>query len=379
MRVTNFRCIPLASIYKFSADFILEYPTLKARFADLPNFFNNKLGGKHTIWFRVPRAFADTTNFYDGFFTIAMAFAFIRHEDLIFDERVSASILAKYDQFKKYYAFDTGSEYDLKITHHGIQTKISKKKEVAQFFTLGLDSFYTLLCHEPNYELQRRDLIFVGGYDIPLEKRSFLNQIYRRIKAVASRVKTKPVIIETNLRTLSNPIVNWGRYHMSALATIGMFLRYEHVIINGESFEFPDWGLRYGIDKLFSNDKVSFTYAAHNMTRDKKMKALSLSPLFELAIKHLRVCWENVIRHPIPYNCSECQKCMRTQLTFQALGVTSLPTFKPVSPDKLASLTIVEHVQKEWQDLYQMLKKNPNTDPKILTALSAVLQKPLRR
>ena len=379
MRVTNFQIYKSGSNYKFSADFIFDYPSLSSRLANLSSFFDNHLGGRHTIWFKVPLTHADTDSYQDGFFTIAMAFAFIRHEDLIFEGKVKDSILAKYEEFKKYYAFDTGVEYNLKIYHQGIQENLPKKRGVAQFFTLGLDSFYTLLCHQPNYKKLKRDLLFVGGYDIPLEKRSFLNQIYRRIKVVAKQVGGREVFIETNLRVLSNPIVNWGRYHMSALATSAMFLNYKHVIINGESFEFPDWGLRHGIDELFSNNQTHFSYAAHNMTRDKKIRGLQKSPLFSLVIAHLRVCWENILSEPVPYNCSNCQKCIRTQLNLLGLGVNKLPTFKQINPGKLSSLTIVDHVQKEWQTLYKMLINKRDIDPKIISAIWTVLQKPLRR
>jgi hypothetical protein len=62
-------------------------------------------------------------------------------------------------------------------------------------------------------------------------------------------------------------------------------------------------------------------------TRPDKLRAVVDERLVK---KHLRVCWENRDKK---YNCSKCEKCIRTMLTIEALGkLDEYEVFKPEHP-----------------------------------------------
>jgi hypothetical protein len=388
MHVTNFLTHATSTEVTLSADFIFIRPFegkrderfffAKSHLRKLltpKEFIKNGFTVTERIWFKVPIELYQQTDNQDAFFTVALPLALVLNENLTFDAPVSAEILAQIQAFKQYYELPKSQS---KVKAQTNTVKPEKKLPLAQFFTLGVDSFHTLLCHQPTAIDLPRQLIFVDGYDVPLAQATFLKTIHTHLAEIAQKTHNPSTIIKTNLRELSDKILSWGRFHFAALTAVAMLLPFKKVLINGESFEAADWGLRYGADKLFTTDYLNVEMATHNTTRDVKISQLQHAPLFDLFLKHVRVCWKNIEQKVVPYNCSACQKCLRTQLTFLALGVEKTPTFSPIDPEKIAKIELIAHVQPEWQIVYELLRKKPEVNPKIISALAHVLAKPLR-
>lgn len=305
MLVTNFRTTTRQSDTIFSADFIFARPfdgrkdmrffqlkSLIKKLCKPTEFFYEGMNVKYTIWFKVPTSTADAETMQDAFFTVALPLALELRENLQFMGQVSAAILQKNQAMKQYFELPVSQSKitTLSIASSG-QHGHKKNNAFAQFFTLGVDSFYTLLCHKPDI---KRSLVFVDGYDIPLKKINFLKVVHRHIAAVAKDTDQSTIFIQSNLREVTDKIISWGRYHVAALAAVGMLLRFKQVLISGETFEAADWGLRFGADKLFSLPWLKFKFIAHNTTRDRKITALKKSPKFKLFLHHLRSCWINI-------------------------------------------------------------------------------------
>lgn len=385
MTVKNFTIYKAGSRTRFTAEYIFNKQFNRRR--DKIIFFFKKLTlrpkniqevfkQKERIWFSVPSASANIHTYYDAFFIIAVVLGLQLREEVFFNAPVTQEILEKAKEIEKYYRFEKPSR---SISIHsdifdGTQTPRTQK---GQFFTLGVDSFYSLVSLLKKSE-KNHFLLFVDGYDVKIKQQKLLTAIHKRIKIVGRATDTKPLFIQSNLRNLSDQIMNWGQFHGAALAAAGMMTNLKHVTINGESFDWPDWGLRFGLDTLFSTSSQKFVLQGHFVSREIKVQKILKSRWAQLFLDHVRVCWKNFNHHDPLYNCSNCQKCLRTKLTLQACNVLSTPTFKDVNLNSLSEVEIVGHVRHEWVALYEMLRKKNTTHPQLLVTLEAVLRKQMR-
>ncbi len=388
MKVNNFLIQQIKKETILSADFIFDKPfgtgkdrylshflNLKRIFIEPKKFLKKTRAFKKTIWFKIPTKHVHARTGEDAFFTLSLGLAFFLNEDLYFDGVVSQDLIEKTSQIREY--FDYGNfKKKIRITYQVGKSKTEKRKGEAQFFSLGIDSFHTLLCYQNAHKKTSRYLVYVDGYDVPLKEQSFLKDIHSRISEVASTTANHPLFIQTNLREISDNIIGWGQYHVSALAAVAMLLPFQKMYIAGESFDAPDWGLRTGVDTLFSIDDLSLKLIGHNIPRNLILTKLKKSRFFDLFLNHVRVCWINVESSPILYNCSICQKCLRTQLTLIALGYENIPTFNEFDIQALKNIQLNSHVYSEWQTLYKLLKKNSRTSSELLTVLEELLNKP---
>lgn len=326
------------------------------------------------VWFRVPLSLSHSALPNDAFFILAVGLARFLNEDLEFDGTVSPEIVGKVHDLREYFEYGQ-TKRDIKITCKTGKAQRQTLEKSGSFFTLGLDSFHSLLCAQPQRD-KTSSLVYVDGYDVPLSKKNFLKTIHTHIHEVAKNTNTQPIFVSTNLREISDKIIGWGQFHVAALVAVGMLLPLKEIHISGESFEYRDWGLRAGADKLFSTAERKFELVAHNVTRDKKLRELQRSPQFGLMLSHLRVCWENILQEDVPYNCSVCQKCLKTQLMLLALGVEGMPTFSGFAVSDIEKLRLAEHVRGEWHITYELLKKDPTRHKRFLEAIKMVLESP---
>lgn len=389
MRVTNFSIEHHRHLTTFSADFSYDRPFArrlhklryvlthlsKTQFSTMP--LDPILTQRQRVWFSVPSTLANESSYQDAFFIVALILALKLQQKLEFEGSVSPGLVAKIPALEKYYRFES-SPRRIPVTTAGMLSAPSSHRGHAQFFTLGVDSFYTLT-HLLKSKTTHPHLLFVDGYDIPVRQKKFLQLIHSHINTVATATGCTPVFMHSNLREFSDEIMNWGQFHVAALAAISYLLPYQQIALNGESFDWPDWGLRFGVDHLFSTSSQQLTLVGHHLTRDLKIKALKRSPFLRLFLEHVRVCWKNVDHsRSVKYNCSRCQKCLRTMLLFRALDLTETPTFEPLDLKALKKVDMVGHVRQEWTILYTLLLKKPQHNQDLLRVLTDVLQKPIR-
>ena len=201
---------------------------------------------------------------------------------------------------------------------------------VAQFFSGGFDSWFTLLRH---VESTRRfpqvgdvdDLITVWGFDIPINRDDEFRQLADGAREVAARYGKHHIAVSTNLREALSGTwgVVWGPQwgplsHGTALAAVGLLLekRYSKVRI-ASSHRFWDsypWGSKPLTDPLFSTSTTAFAHDHAVYSRTDKLERIAES---DWALSKLKVCYkEGAFR-----NCSVCLKCHRTLLCFDILGI----------------------------------------------------------
>lgn len=190
-------------------------------------------------------------------------------------------------------------------------------------FTGGVDSFFTLLHSGWSTDV----LVFVHGYDVPLEDESRAGRIRSDLHRIARAVGARAVTIRTNLR--SHPAfrnVSWERTHGGALAAIGHLLGglVDGLVISSSTPYSNDhpWGSHWELDPYWGGAGLTIEHIGAEFTRNAKLRMMADS---ELVRQHLRVCWENRDHR---LNCSRCEKCIRTRIVLSRLGVLdAFPVF----------------------------------------------------
>jgi hypothetical protein len=202
---------------------------------------------------------------------------------------------------------------------------VGRARRVGLFFSLGVDSFYSLLKDDrdhPGDDKTIDDLLFVRGLDIAVDDPK-VDGLFRtsvlNAKRVADLFHKVLLVASTNLRHFTNRFVSWGKTcHGAALASIALALGggFTEVRI-ASTYDWDHlvpWGSHPRLDPLWSNGKVLLSHDGCEATRLDKTRLVSQQ---SIARETLRVCYENP---DSLYNCGRCQKCLLTMVELQRCG-----------------------------------------------------------
>ncbi len=182
-------------------------------------------------------------------------------------------------------------------------------------FSLGVDSFFSLF-HWPG---ALRWLVFVHGYDVPLNDEVRMQAIRASLVDVARARGLRPVVVRTNLREhQAFGAASWEVTHGGALAAVGHLLQ-SHLSTLVVSASYPranphPWGSTWQLDPLWSSRHLEIAHFGDHRWRAEKLAEIADEPLVR---RHLRVCWEN---RRATGNCGRCEKCLRTELALAQAG-----------------------------------------------------------
>lgn len=212
---------------------------------------------------------------------------------------------------------------------------------VGSFFTGGVDSFYTYLRHKHDQD-PITHLMLARGYDIDRRNDRLWDAITRRFEQLAEEEQVTFIEIESNVRSLTDPILSWTYSHGGCLAAAALCLRKGisrmYIASSADAEHQALRGSHLAIDHLWSTEALSFVHDGWEASRMNKIDwQIAHSPL---ALKHLRVCYNN--EQQTTYNCGKCEKCLRTMVSLYAAGVLDRAETFPsqIDPNHLAAVTI---------------------------------------
>jgi len=195
-------------------------------------------------------------------------------------------------------------------------------------FTGGVDSFFTLL--RGNHPVDA--LVYVHEYDIHPRRPDQLSCFEHYLRRTAAARGLDAIVVRSNLRR--HPEFNctsWKRTHGAALAAVGHLLRGTlGTLLISSSFPYDQnepWGSHWELDPHWSSRKMEIIHsgATHRRT-DKLLKIMGET----IVRNNLRPCWENPQDR---LNCSNCEKCLRTQLALASRGqLEGFPAFDQAAP-----------------------------------------------
>jgi hypothetical protein len=224
-----------------------------------------------------------------------------------------------------------------------------RRAEAGLCFTLGVDSFHSLLRSEHRVDL----LIFGLGYDVPLGDGPRLEAIQSSLRAVCEAIGCAAAVVRTNLREHTvGRHMDWERGHGGPVAALGHACsgRIGELLVSASFpyFDAAPWGSHFRTDAGWSSSRLRVTHLGAEQRRAMKLAALVDE---EVVQRHLRVCWEN---RATTGNCGECEKCVRTMLVLSAHGARER---FPVFPDgpMLARVNAIEAVSPAVIEVYETL------------------------
>jgi hypothetical protein len=208
------------------------------------------------------------------------------------------------------------------------------RRPSACFFSLGADSYYTLLENLDGSAYGTSaisTLLYVGGFDVRLSNEKLLTEVDEALDDAGRATGTKVLRVDTNLRDFTDRLVSWNEYHGSAMASVGIALEraFDSLYI-ASSWSYVDlapWGSHPVPDPLWSTSRLEFIHDGCKFSRAQKISRIASVPVVQ---RTLRTCWENRGNR---YNCGTCEKCLRTMAVLSGLGVLEqFATFPDTMP-----------------------------------------------
>lgn len=259
--------------------------------------------------------------------------------------------------------------------------------------SLGVDSFSAMLRHMSDdcpvgFRITHLTNFNIGAYGNDFEKGhiSFLKAL-ESVQEFADTEGMPLVLVESNMGAFfKHHTFNWSgpvRTMSTALALQKFFRRYYYASGHSNAdFEITDIMGHFAslVIPMFSTENIEFIVADQDRSRVDKTIAIADNPL---AQKYLHVCLREIrannqgkeyLRDVNYRNCTRCDKCWRTLITLDILGLTE--KYRGIfDVDYFYSIrdSIIEDVIKNRKnnlfknEIYQlMLEKNYNIPSRIL-------------
>jgi hypothetical protein len=200
---------------------------------------------------------------------------------------------------------------------------IEPQPRVGLFFSLGVDSFYSLLKNardHPGDEETISHLIAVHGMDVwnePWDER-FPPAILDNSQRVAAETGKTLLPVVTNMRAATNSLALWTMGHGGGLASIalalGSFFSTVHIAATTTYDQLYPWGSHPVLDPHWSTEWLHFVHDGAELDRIGKTQLVAQ---LALALETIRVC----PGYTADYNCGRCVKCLPTMIDLLQVGV----------------------------------------------------------
>ena len=334
-----------------------------------------KNGKKHYVYFEVVKEFKDfIAKDASPFLAVVLMLAMKIGEDLYIEGSISETLYHQTERIMNLLiSWDVGFK-KVKIYPDRLVKDEREGSYIGSFFSGGVDSFYTLLKNKKESKDRITQLILVHGFDIELENISLFQEILKNIEKIANAGKLSVVVVETNLRKLTDKLLEWDFGHGGALAAVSLLLRdgFKRVYIPS-SYTYDTlypWGSHPDLDPLWATENLKIIHDGCNVSRVQK--TLQYIAHSETALKYLRVCWKN---EKGKYNCGVCPKCIRTMVDLRIAGVAD----KSIAFEKKLDLKLFNKIDARshgsriyYKQSLEELKKT-NKDPELQAGLHYLL------
>jgi hypothetical protein len=270
----------------------------------------------HDVAIAARQNFSRPTNFGDVWLPLALFPSMRTGLDLYLEDPVSNRLLLNADRIQRIMTTWYPDLTRVKIhASSGTRSRGPKRRsrqgKSAQFFTGGVDSFFTL---QSNPEVQT--LLYM--HDDLHDTQGVRDRISTLLRSVALAEGKRLLEFDSAIRPMLDQYAEWGtQTHGAALASVAALASasFKTVLIPAtHTFnELYPWGSHAALDHLWSSEELTVVHDAADSSRFEKIAALVES---EVAMQHLRVCWATQDE----VNCSTCEKCIRTMTSLDILG-----------------------------------------------------------
>ncbi|MCD4728619.1 MAG: hypothetical protein K8R46_13215 [Pirellulales bacterium] len=334
------------------------------------------------VWYRFPEEFNSPVSAGDAMLVAFVVPCMLEKEDIYVDDVVSKELLGNLPVFQKTISKWFPALSPVSITVLGTHQKLpvnTSEKQVASFFSGGVDSWYTLLKNKDEIS----HIICVNGLDIR-KNDPLWRSTKDLVRDIAKEYGKLFVPVETNARFFVDPRrKTWGkdftgsphRSHVltlgGELAAVGMCLQHNisqiFIASSVDSSKKIFLGTHPLLDPLWSTENVLFVEDGFECNRLEKVKTLMDEPF---VLSHLRVCGRNLKGI---VNCCACEKCTRMMMSLRVLGKTDISACfpKPIDFKLVKRLSLRPTTRKFYLEiLEEALKVN---DREVVDAIRIAL------
>lgn len=243
------------------------------------------------------------------------------------------------------------------------------------FFSGGIDALATLranrIHYPPDHPGSIKDGLIVCGLEVN-DAKAF-DYVVSSLSVLAKEAKLTLIPVYTNIRIVGPDDIShfwdfWEDEFMgAAFSAIGhVFSKRLTVVSESSDHDIPN------IYPFSSHPLINPNYSSSDLKIRLENIALSrferteLVANWDVAVQHLRVCNRPQYYKPGLLNCGACEKCIRTMLTLQTLGVLEKASTFPIHD------VTVEQIEKTgplapntfffWSDLIEPLTKQGRHD-----------------
>jgi len=294
---------------------------------------------------------APTPAVLDGFVFGVIFFAMRLRQDLRVHGPISLDALLNLNEFQEAWVLWKPEIYQkIKILPDKIIENVpaEDRREAIAAFSGGVDSIFTILRHNTkrlgnaSYPLNKAVLI-VHGFDVRLDAPQQLEALKARTKPLLDQLNLELLTVRTNLKEVG--LQDWEDSFMSQLACC--LHNYSHdfrFAIVGSSEPYNTlalpWGSNPATDYLLSGNGMRLVHDGAGYSRTEKVAQIATD---KTAMEAVKVCWEG---QDASKNCGQCEKCIRTQLNFLAVGVSRPPCFqRPLDPHLITMMNFRNNAQ----------------------------------
>jgi hypothetical protein len=165
----------------------------------------------------------------------------------------------------------------------------------------------------------------VHGFDVPVRDSAAFAGLVDRTRPLLDSLGVDLHVVRTNVREW--PELDWEQTYGAQLACVLHQFEAEFdrgLIAAGPHYlqPFTPWGSSALTDPMLSGSAMRIVHDGAAFTRIPKVRRIASDPI---AVSTVKVCWEG--DRP-DLNCGRCEKCMRTRLSFAAIGVLDPACFE---------------------------------------------------
>jgi hypothetical protein len=291
------------------------------------------------LYYEYPRAFENfVSESANAFAPPLLLVAMAGGEALVLHPPVSRKVLEGLERIQEVFEqwYPEFFRHVQVTAHHITEDKTTHKGQAASFFSLGVDSFYTLL--KPRQETITH-LVYMLGMEQPLDLYQHQQEapVIERIQQVAQQSKANVIVGKTNMRVVFP--MPYSSFHGAGLAGVAHSLSdgfdTVHIPATHSYRDIFPWGSNPLTDSFWSSENLNVIHDGAEAGRAQKISRLLRHS--DLALQTLRVCTKN---EGGLQNCGKCDKCVRTMTTLDLLGILDKAvTFPPTLPRSLIRKT----------------------------------------
>jgi len=249
-----------------------------------------------------------------------------------------------------------------------------RSRRAALFMSGGIDSLAALKLNRERYPETHpgyiKDCLLVHGFDIGgVVERGMKYHVFERAKQamaqIAADTRVALIPVYTNIRHLCDDRDLWlTRFFGAVLAAVAhAFDARVSLAYIGSSYDLPNLapcGSHPLLDPEYSSHDLKIRHRDLEVSRIDKIRSIAD---WEIGLNNMRVCLANVEDR---LNCGRCEKCVRTMLGLEAVGVLEkMKAFEEqqVAPELLDSFSItIRHRAHFYRELLAPLGQRGRHD-----------------